>query len=308
MTHATRNAMQALVFEQQRQICQALEMLDGQGRFGRDQWQRPEGGGGVSCVMQEGAVFEKVGVNVSVVHGTLSPEAAASMGGGRDLSSDADLRFFATGLSLIAHARNPFVPTVHCNYRYFERGDGPEPAAWWFGGGADLTPSYLFAEDVQHFHRTHAEACDRHDPAYYPAFKAWCDRYFTIAHRKETRGVGGIFFDNLNNRSQQELLAFVSDCLGALLPAYVPLVARRRGTPFGEAQRRWQQLRRGRYVEFNLVYDRGTTFGLKTMGRIESILVSLPLTARWEYGPEAPPPGSPEDEMLAVLREPRAWA
>ena len=303
--HATRDAMQTLVLEQQKQICEALEALDGSGKFTRDQWERPEGGGGISCVLREGAIFEKVGVNVSVVHGTLSPEAAASMGGGQSLSSEADLRFFATGLSLIAHAKNPYVPTVHCNYRYFERGDGPTPAAWWFGGGADLTPSYLFDEDAQHFHGTHADACDRHDPSFYPAFKAWCDRYFRIAHRKESRGLGGIFFDNLCDRSQQELLAFVADCLGSLIPAYAPIVERRKDTPYGEAQRRWQQLRRGRYVEFNLVYDRGTLFGLQSGGRAESILMSLPPLVRWEYG-YAPAPGSDEALLSGYLR-PRNW-
>lgn len=303
-----REQMQALVVEQQRQICAALEAIDGGATFRRDSWQRPEGGGGTSCVLENGRVFEKVGVNVSVVHGTLSPQAAVSMGGGQSLPADADRRFYATGLSVIAHPHNPMAPTVHCNYRYFERGTEAAPLCWWFGGGADLTPSYLFEEDAAHFHQVHKDACDAHDAAYYPAFKAWCDRYFYIPHRHETRGVGGIFFDNLCDRPAEALLAFVAECATALLPAYVPIVARRHALPFGEAQRQWQQLRRGRYVEFNLVYDRGTTFGLKTGGRIESILVSLPLTARWQYDLPPPPPDSPEGALVAVLQQPRAWA
>lgn len=302
-----RAAMQALVFQAQKDICAALAALDGEGSFVQDSWERAEGGGGTSCVMQEGRVFEKAGVNVSVVHGTLTPAAARAMGGGKELPADADLRFFATGISMIVHPHNPMVPTVHANYRYFERGDGPQPAAWWFGGGADLTPSYLFEEDVRHFHQVHKDACDAHDPAFYPAFKAWCDTYFTIVHRKETRGVGGIFFDNLHDRSPAALLAFVTDALAALMRAYAPIVERRCALSYTPQNKQWQQQRRGRYVEFNLVYDRGTTFGLKTMGRIESILVSLPLTARWEYNPAPPVAGSPEAALQAVLQEPRAW-
>jgi coproporphyrinogen III oxidase len=303
-----REAMQAMVFEQQAQLCEALERLDGGARFRQDGWQREQGGGGKSCVLENGRVFEKVGVNVSVVHGELSEQAAQQMGGGSHLGADAPRAFFATGLSLIAHPHNPMCPTVHCNYRYFERGSAEAPAAWWFGGGADLTPSYLFEEDARHFHGQLKAACDAHDPAFYPAFKAWCDRYFFIPHRHETRGVGGIFFDNLCDREPELLLAFVRQCAAAMLPAYAPIVLRRAGLPFGERERAWQQLRRGRYVEFNLVYDRGTTFGLKTGGRIESILVSLPLTARWQYDPPPPAPGSPEAALLAALREPRAWA
>jgi len=197
-------------------------------------------------------------------------------------------------------------PTAHANYRYFERGDGSVPGSWWFGGGADLTPSYLFEEDARHFHQTHKDACDSFDPSFYPRFKKWCDEYFFIKHRGETRGVGGIFFDDLHDRDSDTLLSFATACANAFVPSYIPLVERRKDMAFTDAQKEWQQLRRGRYVEFNLVYDRGTVFGLRTAGRIESILMSLPLTARWEYCNE-PIEGSPEEKMLGVLRTPCSW-
>lgn len=298
-----RTRMQTYVMDLQDRICAALADVDGKA-FGEDRWEREGGGGGRSRVLQEGNVFEKAGVGVSVVHGTLTPEAARSMGGGKDLPPDADLRFFATGLSLVLHPWNPMAPTVHANYRYFERGEAGE--AWWFGGGADLTPSYLFGEDAVHFHAVHKQACDRHDPAFYPRFKAWCDEYFRIQHRGETRGIGGIFFDDLHDRDPEALLAFVRECGDAFLPAYLPILDRRKDLPFTAENKEWQQIRRGRYVEFNLVYDRGTTFGLRTGGRIESILMSLPLTARWEYD-HHPAAGSEEAQLLEVLRTPRNW-
>jgi coproporphyrinogen III oxidase len=300
-----RERMEQMVKAAQDDICAALESLDGEGRFREDTWEREGGGGGRSRVMQDGAVFEKAGVGVSVVHGTLSPEAARTMGGGRSLASD-DLSFFATGVSLVLHPKNPMAPTAHANYRYFERGDGQAEGSWWFGGGADLTPAYLFDEDAVHFHQTLKDVCDRHDPAFYPRFKRQCDEYFLIKHRGERRGVGGIFFDDLHDRERDALFAFARDCAAALVPSYVPLVERRKDMPFSDEHKRWQQLRRGRYVEFNLVYDRGTTFGLKTGGRIESILMSLPLTARWEYD-HHPAPGSEEARLLAVLENPRDW-
>lgn len=299
-----RDKMEAMVRTTQNEICTAISELDGT-PFREDTWERDGGGGGTSRVIQNGNVFEKAGVNVSVVHGTLSKEAARSMGGGAKLGDD-DLDFFATGVSLVIHPHNPMAPTVHANFRYFERGDGQKPGSWWFGGGADLTPSYLFEEDCVHFHQTLKNACDAHDPRYYPEYKLWCDRYFRIPHRGESRGVGGIFFDDLNEKPADEILAFSSSCAAAIVPAYVPLVARRKDMAFTQAEKEWQQIRRGRYVEFNLVYDRGTTFGLRTAGRIESILMSLPLTARWEYCQE-PVPGSAEDQLLEVLREPRDW-
>lgn len=302
---ATRAAAKALYDEAQASICEAVEAVDG-GRFTRDRWERPEGGGGLSCVLQDGRVFEKAGVNVSVVHGELSAAAAAAMRERHGTDND-ERTFWAAGVSLVIHPKNPHAPTAHANYRYFERGDGSGPGGWWFGGGADLTPAYLYEEDAAHFHAAHKAACDRHDAAFYPRFKAWCDRYFRIPHRDEARGVGGIFFDDLHDRPAERLLAFQRDCAAAFVPAYLPLVERRAEAPFTEAERRWQQLRRGRYVEFNLIYDRGTTFGLRTGGRVESILMSLPLHARWEYDHQ-PSPGSREAALVDVLRTPRDWA
>ena len=250
-------------------------------------------------------MFEKAGVNVSVVHGTLSPQAAQSMGGGHELKGK-DLDFFATGISLVLHPHNPMAPTVHANYRYFERGEGEKPGSWWFGGGADLTPSYLFEEDAVHFHTVLKNACDRHEVADYGAYKTWCDDYFHIKHRGERRGLGGIFFDDLNSASKHECFAFVEDCAQSFLSGYLPILERRKDLTYTEQQKDWQQIRRGRYVEFNLVYDRGTKFGLTTNGRIESILMSLPLTSRWEYCHEVAS-GSEEERLLQVLREPKDW-
>lgn len=210
--------------------------------------------------------------------------------------------FFACGLSSVMHPRNPHCPTMHFNYRYFETDGGH----WWFGGGTDLTPAYLDREDVAHLHRTYKQACDKHDPAFYPQFKRWADEYFHIAHRGETRGVGGIFYDDLNDREPEKLLALAEDGLEHVLPAYVPIIEKHKHDAFSEEEKRWQLLRRGRYAEFNLVYDRGTVFGLKTGGRVESILMSLPETARWEYDAQ-PAPGSREDEILQVFRKPVDW-
>jgi coproporphyrinogen III oxidase len=298
-----RERMVALVHSTQDEICAAVSALDG-ATFREDSWERPGGGGGRSRVIEGGQVFEKAGVNVSVVHGVLPPPAKAAMRARKELPDDD--RFFATGMSLVLHPRNPMAPTVHANYRYFELGDD---AAWWFGGGADLTPAYLFDEDAAHFHRTHRAVLDRHDPAHYPRFKAWCDDYFFIRHRNERRGIGGIFFDDLDASigTRDDLFRLVGDCASAFVPAYLPIAERRHHLPYTEEHRRWQQLRRGRYVEFNLVYDRGTVFGLKTNARIESVLMSLPLTARWQYD-HHPEPDSEEERLLEVLREPRDWA
>ena len=197
-------------------------------------------------------------------------------------------------------------PTVHANYRYFERGEGQKPGSWWFGGGADLTPSYLFEQDAVHFHQVHKDACDRHEVADFAKFKQWCDDYFHIRHRGERRGLGGIFFDDINGADREDCFAFVTDCAESFLSSYLPILERRKDLPYTPEQKAWQQIRRGRYVEFNLVYDRGTTFGLTTNGRIESILMSLPLTARWEYCHEVEV-GSEEHRLLEVLRHPRNW-
>jgi coproporphyrinogen III oxidase len=300
-----RGRMEAMVRQVQNAIGKAVEELDGKS-FHEDVWTRAEGGGGTSRVLQNGNVFEKAGVNVSAVHGTLPPEVArAAMGRGGALGDHAHT-FFATGVSVVIHPHNPMAPSAHANYRYFELDESITPGSWWFGGGADLTPAYLFDEDIVHFHRTYKDACDRHDPFFYPRFKKWCDEYFYIAHRGECRGVGGIFFDHLNDRDPEALLAFVTSCANAFVRAYLPLVKRRKDMPWTEAHKCWQQLRRGRYVEFNLAYDRGTAFGLKTGGRTESILISLPLMARWEYDSH-PVPNSEEAKVLEVLRNPREW-
>lgn len=307
-----RLRMQELIEREQKNIVSALETLDPKHKFRIDTWSRPSGGGGTSCVLQGGDTFEKAGVNTSIVYGTLPRPAIEKMRINHPaLDPDVEsLEFFAAGLSLVLHPVNPMAPTVHLNYRYFETMDkAGQCNAWWFGGGTDLTPSYLFDEDAIHFHKTIKDVCDRHDRAYYPRFKSWCDKYFHIPHRHETRGVGGIFFDDLdqNEKDQEQLFCYIKDCLGAFLPSYMPIVERRKDMPYSEYEKDWQQLRRGRYVEFNLVHDRGTAFGLQTPGaRVESILMSLPLTARWMYMHE-PEKGSREERLLGVLKEPVDW-
>ncbi|KAL8632817.1 hypothetical protein Q9189_001522 [Teloschistes chrysophthalmus] len=307
-----RLRMEALIKEKQNEIVAALQELDPSNKFRVDTWTRPAGGGGISCVQQDGHVFEKAGVNTSIVYGTLPRPAIEKMRvNHKAIDPDVDsLEFFAAGLSLVLHPQNPNAPTVHLNYRYFETMDKDGNCnAWWFGGGTDLTPSYLYDEDVIQFHKSIKDACDKHDRSYYPRFKSWCDKYFYIPHRGEARGVGGIFFDDLDQeeKDQEQLFSFVKDCLSSFLPGYLPIVERRKDMPFGEREKQWQQLRRGRYVEFNLVHDRGTSFGLNTpSARVESILMSLPLTARWMYMHEAEK-GSREERMLGVLRQPAEW-
>ncbi|KAJ9666076.1 Coproporphyrinogen-III oxidase [Coniosporium apollinis] len=306
-----RLRMEAFIKEHQKIIVSELEKLDGK-TFKVDSWERPDGGGGITCVLQEGNVFEKAGVNTSIVYGTLPRAAISKMRvNHKALDPDVDsLDFFAAGLSLVLHPHNPMAPTVHLNYRYFETSDKDgKPSAWWFGGGCDLTPCYLFDDDAIHFHRTIKEACEKHDKSYYPRFKKWCDGYFSNKHRGETRGVGGIFFDDLDEteKDQENLFEFVQDCLSAFLPSYMPIIRKRKDLPFTEKEKLWQQLRRGRYVEFNLVHDRGTSFGLNTPGaRVESILMSLPLTARWQYMHE-PEKGSREERLVNVLKKPVDW-
>lgn len=291
-TYRTRAV--AYLRDLQDRICAGLEQVDGAGRFREDAWQRPGGGGGRSRVLTEGGVFEKAGVNFSEVFGQMSPEFAAQLPG-------EGLDFTATGVSLVLHPRNPFVPTVHANFRFLTKG-----SKQWFGGGSDLTPYYPYRDDVIHFHRTWKSVCTRHGPPVdYPRFKKWCDEYFLLAHRQEARGVGGIFFDYLEGDFDQ-LFAFVQDCGDHFLDAYLPIVRRRKDTTFTEEQRSFQEFRRGRYVEFNLIYDRGTIFGLKTGGRTESILMSLPPVVRWLYD-YRPEPGSREAELYEFLK-PRDWA
>lgn len=310
-----RLRMEAFIREQQQEIVRALEAVDGK-KFRQDEWQRKEGGGGVTCVLQDGNVFEKAGVGISVVYGTLPKKAIMAMRSnhknivaeGEDIPDS--LEFFAAGLSLVVHPHNPMAPTVHMNCRYFEtaKPDGTS-GAWWFGGGSDLTPSYLFDEDAIHFHKTLKDMCDSHDKEYYPKFKKWCDEYFYNKHRNEARGIGGIFFDDLDETvsDKENSFAFVKDCLRSFIPSYVPVVEKRKNMPFTEKEKEWQAIRRGKYVEFNLVHDRGTAFGLNTPGaRVESILMSLPLYASWKYMYE-PEPKSREQRLVDVLREPKEW-
>ncbi|KAJ3129498.1 Coproporphyrinogen-III oxidase [Nowakowskiella sp. JEL0407] len=312
-----REKMEEFVRKLQLEIVEAIEGVEGEsgGRFKRDEWLRKEGGMGRSCVLQEGKVFEKAGVGVSVVHGPLPPAMHAQMRArnvtGLGEPGEHSYTMFAAGISLVMHPHNPNAPTVHLNYRYFEIYDpfnkDAKPVSWWFGGGCDLTPSYLYPEDAEHFHKEIKAACDKHDKGYYSKFKKWCDEYFFIPHRGEARGIGGIFFDDLDDKDPEKLFAFVKDCGHTFVKQYVPILHKRKDMPFTEEMKKWQQLRRGRYAEFNLVYDRGTKFGLATPGaRIESILMSLPLTARWEYM-HSPEKGSREDQLLDVLKTPKEW-
>ncbi len=296
MTKDERQSTVSAYFQDlQERICAALTQADGKGAFREDNWKREAGGGGRTRIISEGAVFEKGGVNFSEVAGEMSPEFAAQIPGeGR--------AFTATGISLVLHPGNPFVPTVHANFRYLTKG-----AKEWFGGGADLTPYYPYREDVIHFHRAWKTACERHAQVVdYRRLKKWCDEYFFLPHRGEARGVGGIFFDYLEG-NWDAAFAFVREAGEAFLGAYLPIVQRRCNQPYTEHQKRFQEFRRGRYVEFNLLYDRGTLFGLKTGGRVESILMSLPPAARWIYDfpVEA---GSAEARLLEEFLQPRDWA
>ena len=286
----------------QDQITTAIEGLDGQATFQEDLWQRAEGGGGRTRVIENGAVFEKGGVNISGVHGQL-PESMQ-----RYLNVE-DAAFFACGLSLVLHPKNPMVPTVHANWRYFELYDQNNNIAdQWFGGGLDLTPYYLFEEDIRHFHQTCKTACDRHDPQFYTDYKKRCDQYFWNTHRNEARGVGGLFFDYLkaDQRPMDQWYDFVTDVADNFLLAYSPIVEKRKNHPYTDQHRNWQEIRRGRYVEFNLVHDKGTLFGLKTNGRIESILMSLPPKVQWQYD-HTPAEGSPEAALVDCLQHPKDW-
>ena len=288
----------------QNRICTALEVSDGKSKFIEDEWQRPEGGGGKTRVISEGNVFEKGGVNTSVVFGNVS-EAMKTQ-----LKIDGE-KWFACGLSLVLHPFNPFVPTVHCNYRMFELYDeNDEVIDRWFGGGTDLTPYYLFEEDAKHFHQTYKNACDEFDLSFYPAFKKNCDDYFVNTHRNnERRGIGGIFYDYQKPSENKDVnfwMHFSKACGDAFLTAYLPIVEKRKNSSFTGAQKHWQEIRRGRYVEFNLIHDRGTLFGLKTNGRTESILMSLPPTVRFEYNYQAEK-GSEEEKLVQVCLQPKEW-
>ncbi|WP_299213180.1 oxygen-dependent coproporphyrinogen oxidase [uncultured Aquimarina sp.] len=284
-------------------ITSGLEAVDGQATFKEDIWKRPEGGGGRTRVIEKGAVFEKGGVNISGVHGKL-PKAM------RSYFNVGDVDFFACGLSLVLHPKSPMVPTVHANWRYFEMYDKEGAVVdSWFGGGQDLTPYYLFDEDARHFHQVCKTSCDKHNPDFYSLYKKKCDEYFYNAHRGEGRGVGGLFFDyckKTETMTMQNWYDFVTEVGNSFLQAYVPIVERRKNTKFTDIQKDWQEIRRGRYVEFNLVHDKGTLFGLKTNGRIESILMSLPPQVQWRYD-HHPALGSEEERLLEILKNPKEW-
>ncbi len=292
------------IHDLQDRICSALEAVDGKTKFFEDKWEREEGGGGKTRVIANGNVFEKGGVNTSVVFGNITDAMKTQ------LKIDG-AKWFACGLSLVIHPLNPFVPTVHCNYRMFELyNEKDEVIDRWFGGGTDLTPYYLFEDDAKHFHQTYKNACDAFDPSFYAKFKKECDNYFVNWHRnKERRGIGGIFYDYQRPNEKQGVdfwMNFGKGCGNAFIDAYIPIVEKRKNTSYTEANKYWQEIRRGRYVEFNLVHDRGTLFGLKTNGRIESILMSLPPTVRFEYNYQ-PQYGTDEYKLQEACLHPRDW-
>jgi len=287
----------------QNRITHALEDFDGKAKFKQDIWKRKEGGGGQSRIIENGAVIEKGGVNISAVHGAL-PRSMQTY-----FKVD-EVDFFACGLSLVIHPKNPMVPTVHANYRYFEMYDDKGIILdQWFGGGQDLTPYYLFEEDVVHFHQQCKKACDKYHPGFYKEFKDNCDKYFYNKHRNESRGVGGLFFDYLKANKEfniQDRFDFVTEVGDVFLDSYMPILKKRKDQLYSKIHRNWQEIRRGRYVEFNLIHDKGTLFGLKTNGRIESILMSLPPHVQWRYNHE-PTEGSEEFKLITILKNPRKW-
>jgi coproporphyrinogen III oxidase len=298
-----RAAFAHWVKELQNKICSELEHADGQARFIEDKWERAEGGGGITRVIKEGAVFEKGGVNISEVHGLLSPAIAEQL-------KIKGHSFYACGISMVIHPQSPMIPTVHANYRYFEVYDAEKNILdGWFGGGADLTPYYLFEADARHFHLQHKMSCDKLGQGLYPIFKKQCDNYFVNTHRNnERRGIGGIFYDHMRpgDFNAEQLFNFALSNGEAFISAYLPIVEQRKAMPYTEAQKHWQLIRRGRYVEFNLLHDRGTIFGLKSNGRTESILMTLPPAVRFEYD-HHPAPGSDEEKLQAILLHPIDW-
>ena len=295
-------AVKQYLLELQDTICAALETEDGAVSFSEDAWQRPQGGGGRSRVLEGGAFIEKAGVNFSHVKGdTLPPSASARR------PELAGRGFEAMGMSLIVHPLNPYAPTSHANVRFFIANKEGEDPVWWFGGGFDLTPFYGFEEDAVHWHRTAKAACDPFGADTYAKYKKWCDEYFYLKHRDEPRGVGGLFFDDVNEDGFEASFSFIRSVGDQYLKAYRQILAKRKATPYGEREREFQLYRRGRYVEFNLVYDRGTLFGLQSGGRTESILVSMPPLVRWQYYWQ-PEPGSEEEKLYEIFLKPREWA
>lgn len=301
MSQPDINAVKKYLLSLQNSICAGLAAVDGKETFRQDNWERETGGGGRTRVLTDGAVFEQGGVNFSHVFGDDLPPSATAL-----RPELAGRSFQATGVSLVIHPNNPYVPTSHANVRFFiAEKEGEEPV-WWFGGGFDLTPYYPFAEDVLHWHRTARTACDPFGEDCYARFKKWADEYFFLTHRSETRGVGGLFFDDLNENGFESSFNFVKSVGNHYLKAYLPIVEKRKDTPFSERERNFQLYRRGRYVEFNLVYDRGTLFGLQSGGRTESILMSLPPLVKWRYDWH-PEPGSPEAVLYDEFLKPRDW-
>ena len=295
------NAVEEYLRNLQLDICSSLEEVDGKEKFRKDQWDRPGGGGGISRVLVGGDIFEQAGVGFSHVFGSEMPPSAT-----KSRPELAGKGFQAMGVSLVLHPRNPYVPTTHANFRFFTTDSDDGDSVWWFGGGFDLTPYYPFHEDVVHWHTTAKEACDPFGEDVYPRYKKWCDEYFFLKHRDETRGVGGLFFDDLNELDFAKAFELTRSVGDRFLPAYLPIVRKRKDREYGEREREFQLYRRGRYVEFNLIYDRGTLFGLQSGGRTEAILMSLPPQVRWEYNwhPEA---GSPEADLYDNYLRPRDW-
>ncbi len=302
MTAPDSTAVRHYLVQLQQRICDEMERLDGQQTFTRDAWDRPGGGGGDSRVLTQGAVFEQAGVNFSHVLGDKLPPSATA-----HRPELAGRHWQAMGVSLVIHPRNPYAPTSHANVRFFMAEKEGAAPVWWFGGGFDLTPYYGFEEDARHWHRTARDACEPFGPDVYPRYKKWCDEYFFLKHRDEPRGIGGLFFDDLNEGGFERCFGFMKSVGDHYIPAYAPIVEKRRDTPYGERERDFQLYRRGRYVEFNLVYDRGTLFGLQSGGRTESILMSLPPLVKWRYN-WRPEPGTPEAKLYDVFLKPRDWA
>ena len=301
MNNPDIDTVRTYLFELQDRICQSLEQQDPEHRFIEDNWQRPEGGGGRTRVLANGKVFEQAGVNFSHVSGNALPPSASA-----ERPELAGRSFEAMGVSLVIHPGNPYVPTSHANVRFFIAGKPGSEPVWWFGGGFDLTPYYPFKQDIVHWHTNAKAACDPFGKDYYPKYKKWCDDYFYLKHRNETRGVGGLFFDDFNEKNFEHSFGFMKSVGDHYLDGYLPIVEKRKDHPYSDRERDFQLYRRGRYVEFNLVYDRGTLFGLQSGGRTESILMSLPPLVKWRYN-WSPEPGSPEADLYQNYLKPEDW-
>ncbi len=297
-----KNKFSVYIDSLQERITSDLEKLDGKSKFIKDNWEREKGGGGLTMILENGDVFEKAGVNVSKVYGNL-PESMSKL-----LKVDQS-HFFACGISLVLHPKNPMAPTFHANLRYFELYEHNVLKDRWFGGGLDLTPYYIFEEDIVHFHKSCKKVCDSYNEGFYSKYKRKCDEYFWNSHRNEARGVGGLFFDYCRESNEMNIdnwFSFISDLGNSFLKSYVPIIKKRKDLDYNNSHEKWQQIRRGRYVEFNLLHDKGTLFGLKTNGRIESILISMPPKAQWVYD-QTPSKGSEEEKLLNILKSPKKW-